>query len=63
MLSKSKSFFLGLRVLQVSQRSRFSVICINFAIAFFVMTGLPPCESREGFKITLKSPPNTTFLF
>ena len=51
----SKSFFLRLQILQISQRSTFFVIFINFVIAFFLMTGLPLSGSREGFKITLCS--------
>ena len=59
---KVNRFLLGLQILQISQRSRFSVISINFAVVFFLMTDLPPSWSREGYKITLKSPPNTTFV-
>ena len=50
-------------ILRISQRSRYSVIYINNAIVLFLMTGFPPSRSQEEFKITLKSPPNTTLLF
>ena len=43
---KVNRFLLGLRILQISQRSRFSVTWINFDIAFLLMTDLPPSESR-----------------
>ena len=59
---KVNRFLLRLRILQTSQRSRFSVICINFLLVLFLMTGLSPSESREGLKFTLKSPPNTALL-
>ena len=51
MLSKVNSFLLGLRILQISQRSRFFVICINFAILFFLMADLLPSKSREGLML------------
>ena len=59
---KVNRFLLGWRILPISQRSRFSFICINFAIVLFLMTDLPPSESNEGLKVTLNSPTNTTLL-
>ena len=48
---KVKRSLLGLRSLQIAQMSRFSVICINFAIVFFLMTDLDIQSLGRGLKL------------